>query len=277
MPPKTQSDPFEPLRSTLSKIYPIEKFSSVLTPDASGQQVPRFCWNFYRPDSYASESLRDAIKSYSGEVHWFYYGSAGQTCIASSNADVSERGGARAAAESFVAKAVADVPGLCRHIESVLNLENAQEKTLNEDLRFPPPATEVIDFSEPGTHVVWIVASPDEFAVAPHLESSDAKRLHFGVIESEWQAIYAQVFGWEPNRHIAEPEKTEAREFPVLSSIPEFESWTLESTKIEALREECFHARRKTSSPDAIRGLDKLILICNWARLKNQGIYLVGP
>jgi hypothetical protein len=150
-------------------------------------------------------------------------------------------------------------------------------KSPNIDPRVPPPETELVDFAEHGAHVPWVVANPTEFALARHRESSTAKLLHFSVTKNEWDAIHAEVFGWEPNQHITEPQKTEARNFPRLSGIGSTESALFERSQIEGLRTECVMARAKTTNQAAINGLDKLILICNWSLNLDRGLYLMGP
>jgi hypothetical protein len=154
---------------------------------------------------------------------------------------------------------------------------SGRPRSPNVDPRIPPAERELVDFAELGTHVAWVVPNPTKFASGPHRESPSAKRLHFSVTMNEWREIHSSVFGWEINQHITEPQKTEARNFPLLSSIASTESAVFERSQIEGLRTECVLARAKTTDQAAINGLDKLILICNWSLKLDRGLYLMGP
>ena len=154
---------------------------------------------------------------------------------------------------------------------------SGRPKSPNIDPRVPPSETELVDFAEFGNHVAWIVSNPKAFASGPHRESPSAKRLHFCVTMNEWGAMHSEVFGWAPDQHITEPQKTEARNFPLLSSIASTESALFERSQIEGLRTECVLARAKTTDQAAMNGLDKLILMCNWSLKLDRGLYLMGP
>jgi hypothetical protein len=270
---RRDSEPFEILDSTLGKIYSIEKSHVTVTPNPGDPRIPRYCWVFYRPESVAYKRIREAVESYHAAVQWIYYGSDGESCIAAWN----QKHLSPSESVQFVEEALSDVPALSEHIEKARGLEARMPNRMNSNFDAPPSESETPDFSEPGTHVVWIVQNPVQFAKGQHVESADAKRLHFGVNDKEWAAIHSDVFRWAANVPITEQDDTESRNFPMLASIAEYESATFDSTEIEELRRECLRARAAASKRDAILGLDKLMLMCNWARKLNRGLYLMGP
>ena len=126
-----------------------------------------------------------------------------------------------------------------------------------------------IDFVEPGAHPAWIVWSDPH---GPEESESQLRRmLHFGVTEEEWRQIHADVL------HAGdESGASTGNAFPHLSSIDPTDGAYFERGAIEALFAECLGARSRTTSPLAIRGLDKLILLCRWADHLSGDLYLQG-
>jgi hypothetical protein len=284
---------FSQLRSTLSKLYPIEHWAASTTPDSTLPFVPRFCWEFFRPAPDTLRRLGDALRSYNGSISWVLGPpSAEGVCLVAAKAKnsnlfvgyppVDNAQSLRSAeqlapaTENFVNEALTDIPNLCFHLEKQLKLDSLAPKPFEPALIAPndPPSPEAtLDFVERGVHVTWIIVqsgSTDNPKTA-----SDRHMLHFSVRDNEWDRIRAAIAANSSSGSVAT--KPEAGQFPLLSRIEESESAYFTEGEAEPLRLECLRVRRGTSDPLAIRGLDKLILICNWARQLGGDILLRAP
>ncbi len=67
------------------------------------------------------------------------------------------------------------------------------------------------------------------------------------------------------------------KEYPMLSRICGIHYDAIfETDEIEQLCQECLRLKAQTSNEIASRGLDKLLLICQWAKQLNLNIYLMA-
>jgi hypothetical protein len=279
------------LKTTLSKLYPIEHWAASATPDLRNPFAPRFCWKFFRPDPDMLVRLGEVIRSYRGAVNWAFAAPEGNTplCLVAAKPGSGQYAGypplnplggpltkmevEPMATQDLIARALADIPNLCSHLERHLKLEDMPAKSFDPGLLAPPTApsleTAPIDFVERGMHVAWIVR-PDTTA------GPGARRmLHFSVTDDEWRRIRAEMLNISSG--LSATPRTESEVFPLLSRIEEFESVYFRRSEVGSLRDECLRARASTSDSLAIRGLDKLVLICNWAERVNGEILLSGP
>jgi hypothetical protein len=277
---------FSQLRTTLSKLYPIEHWTVSTAVDPTQPYAPRFCWDFFRADPETLSRLGEALRNYEGSVSWVFWPShsANATCLVAVQRgagqftayppintleDFSLMESPPLATEEFVDKAVAGLLGLCTHLERYLGLERSVSKSFDSRLVAPtdPPMESALpDFVERGTHVAWIVYAGAEGGTGDKATGpNNRRRLHFGVNANEWRSIYTEVL-----------DKASAS-FPLLAGIQDGDSIYFRGPKVQALRQECLRARASTSTPLTIRGLDKLILLCNWVQQLGGDLFLAEP
>ena len=301
---KSDNSVFSALKLTLSKLYPVEQSMFAIEPTTSQPIVPRFCRNFFRPDVEGYERLMDAIVSYDGKVRWVVGPrDQGLTCIVawptlSSGSKLtspfvgfpplsvlkwsaSEEAGKQLwPTKEFIEEAIADIPQFVRYLERAFKLEATTAKIFDPRLIAPPQAPsledEPIDFIEPGMNVTWII-EPDSGGYGADTGASRVRKrmLHFGVTSDEWRVIIEKL-----------REEVDAKEFDssaspsrlaLLSRIQEHDGSVFAASEIEQFRLECLAVRKKTTVPLAIRGLDKLLMTCNWAEKLKGGIYFASP
>jgi hypothetical protein len=63
---------FSRLKTTLSKLYPIEDWTMSTKANAGYPFAPRFGWDFFRPDPETPDRLSQAIRNYSGAISWIW-------------------------------------------------------------------------------------------------------------------------------------------------------------------------------------------------------------
>jgi hypothetical protein len=65
-------------------------------------------------------------------------------------------------------------------------------------------------------------------------------------------------------------------DYPLLSRIcGKYYDAVFETDEVEGLRGECLRVKSFAASPLALKGLEKLIQICDWARQLNLSIFLM--
>jgi len=69
------------LKTTLSKLYPIEHWAASSTPDLRNPFAPRFCWKFFRPHPDDLARFGEVIRSYRGAVNWAFGAPEGNTAF----------------------------------------------------------------------------------------------------------------------------------------------------------------------------------------------------
>ncbi len=288
---------FSQLKTTLSKLYPIERWAASTTANAKQPFAPRFCWEFFRADPEVLARLGQAFRDYKGTVSWVFGPPSGSAiCVVAvkdgqqfvgypplgrSDASAVINGTERESLSTreFIDQAIADVPNLCSHLERVLELGNLPSKSFDSRLIAPsdPPFLDSApsDFVERGMHVAWIVHRTSTDGQRGETVSGTRRMLHFSVTNNEWRTIHTDVLDKTPVADgISHPD---TRSFPLLSRISEYESVYFRNVEVVALREECLRARSSTSTPLAIRGLDKILLLCNWAQRMAADIVLKAP
>jgi hypothetical protein len=286
---------FSQLKTTLSRLYPIEYWTVSITADTLHPFVPRFCWEFFRADPEVLGRLGHAIREYKSRVNWALGPPSGSAfCLIAMRQQAQfvgyppigqstdliatqEAGQQFAPSAEFVDRALADVPFLCSYLEKKLGLKGLPEKSFDPRLLAPsdPPTPDATpDFYEPGMHVARIVFGS---STTKGPESTDKYLLHFSIREAEWREIHREILdSGSLYRDLTRP-GTESVFFPLLSRIEETESAYFKREEVEGLRQECLRARVVASDARVIRGLDKLILICNWAHGLNGDISLQAP
>jgi hypothetical protein len=290
---------FSLLKTTLSKLYPVEHWTMSTTADAVYPFAPRFCWAFFRADPEMLGRLAEALRNYKGSMSWVFGPAPANTlCLVAAEPGSNQfvgyppvsRSGALSAkegaeqlsgpTEEFIDQAVTDVPYLCFYLEQCLGLEQLPPKSFDPQLIAPldPPSVESapFDFVERGMHVAWIVYGvTTESREGKGNGPFDRRMLHFSVTAEEWRRIDADTL--DETYRPSGVTRSETGSFPFLAKIQEHESAYFRGVEVEALRQECLRARARTSTPLAIRGLDKLILLCSWAQHTAGDILLRAP
>jgi hypothetical protein len=288
-----EADPlsvFSQLKTTLSKLYPIEHWAISSKADAAYPFAPRFCWKFFRADPETVGRLGEAIRDYKGSVSWVIGPPLNDaTCLVAAKQGLGQFVGYPSIDRptewqplptgEFVGQALADIPHLCAHLERYLRLEHLAAKSFDPGLLAPPdpPSTDVtpFDFVERGMNVAWIVYTGRiEAGEKEGTSSGDRRMLHFSVTTKEWRQIEAELFDGTTTGGVA---RSKNGAFPLLAKIQESESVYFRGAEVATLRQECLQARANTWKPLAIRGLDKLILLCNWAQHGAGDILLRAP
>jgi len=270
----------EQLGSTLTKIYPMEKPLTLNDPETASGYGLRLCWKFFRPDPGAVMKLSQAVASYRGDTRWQISAApGGQICLAAppgaavNSENVPESPVPRQSPSSL---ALSGVPELCIYLERVLNLQAVEAKRFQYDFRVPP-LTEVDDFWDPGTHVIWVVADPSELPMTNHSHSDQVKRLQFSLTLEQWRALYLDLFGWAANKYDSQQDPEGLRAYPALSRLSETESEMFAPSEIRRLRADCLRAYEKARDIETFRALNKLVIACNWAIRLDRGLYFRGP
>ena len=149
---------------------------------------------------------------------------------------------------------------------------------------------ELTDFVEPGMHVTWLVNDIEAFASNPGPTSEHDRILHFGLKYREWLALYFDVLGvgrkWTPpvNETASLADNVVISEFdgdipnyPMLSRINGMLSDAVFAPdQVDLLRQECLRVKSFATNPVAVRGLEKLIQICDWAKRLDLSIFLMS-
>jgi hypothetical protein len=149
---------------------------------------------------------------------------------------------------------------------------------------------ELTDFHDPGMLHTWLVEDAKAFFCNPGAASERDRHLNFGLNYQEWLALYFDVLGVDRSgfdKYVAEnPSEAQTHfiggfdeeipDYPMLSRMDDIlHDAIFEGDEVEQLRRECLRVKSGTSNVLALRGLEKLIHICDWARSLNLNIFLM--
>ncbi len=149
---------------------------------------------------------------------------------------------------------------------------------------------ELEDFDDPGMHVTWLVKDTEAFPLNPWPTSERDRTLQFGLNYQEWSALFFDVLGVDrrgyDNWAKENPEEAkgsiliefdeELFDYPMLSRIVGIRyDAVFGVNEVEQLREECLRVKSQTSNAVPLKGIDKLLLMCDWAQQLKLSIYLM--
>jgi|ERR1700722_1566344 len=130
---------------------------------------------------------------------------------------------------------------------------------------------------ERGMHSTWLVKDIGQFLKDLVPTSKNDQCLEYGLTLREWRAIFldvladnddstSKVFIAKHYDSIVERGPEPIPDFPMLSRITGLH-WDVdfESEEVKLLREECVKLRQSTENLVALRGLEKLVEICDEA------------
>jgi hypothetical protein len=146
-------------------------------------------------------------------------------------------------------------------------------------------------FVEPAMHGIWLVLDTTAFGLNPGPTSERDHPLTFGLTYKEWFALFFDVLRVNQDgfKRWAEKNPSEARgsiisdfdeeipDYPMLSRIRGYHyDAVFEADELERLRQECLKVKGGTSNEIALRGLDKLLRICDYAQELSLSIYFMA-
>jgi hypothetical protein len=149
------------------------------------------------------------------------------------------------------------------------------------------------DLLEPGMQSTWLVSDTKAFGTKGETSEQD-RSLDFGLTYQEWLAIYFDALGLDKSGYqrwaakkpslsqrgvvtILTEFDEEISSYPMLSRIRgPFYDVAFESDEVDKLRQECLRVQASTSNAVALRGLEKLLRICDHAQKLGLSIYLVS-
>jgi len=294
----------------VSKIAPLEWWSFAasssdlrredFTSDYQYEQAradtsfPRFCFSLFRPKLEVMSLLRAAVHGYKGDVIWAMDdgyivalpGTPGEPHFrAAMTAEEHERlrekyrelarNPPKADAE-FIRRALVDAVKLAAYIEERLGL--AGKPSLDFDPQWltreglAASRGQFEDYWEPGSWTVFLARKPQQYVGKLEPTSSQDRPLDFGIAAYEMDALFDELSpGWEAFQGEEGPV---IPAYPLLSRLSDMTADALyERNEVDALLDECVRTQARVKTPYAIRGLDNLVRIAQWAQKLKVGIY----
>lgn len=137
------------------------------------------------------------------------------------------------------------------------------------------------DFMEGGQLTVFLVVNPG--STEHYQETEQDIFLHFAPFDDELTAILNEILQTDltedHGRAMTDEEIERARtKYPTFWEISDYyQGGYLSPAQAKLLLEECTGLSDQAKSPTALRGLDKLIRIANWASTKGYGVFFSAP
>lgn len=256
---------------------------------------PRFCFALFRPTPEMRTALMAAVNAYKGEVRW----AIDEDCIlAMPGAPDAQRLTAMpmtpeqrerlreeyklppfihlTADDEFIKRALADAVKLASYIEERLGL--AGKPSLDFDPQWLTREGLAVsrgqfdDYWEPGSWTVFLACKPQQYAGKFEPTSAQDRPLAFGIAAYEKDALFDELSpGWEAFQGEEGPV---IPAYPLLSRLSDMTADALyKRDEVDALLDECLQTQARVKTPDAIRGLDKMVRIARWAQKLKTGIY----
>lgn len=291
------------LPHVVSKIAPLERWSVAssvsdlrredFSSDYQYEQAkadslfPRFCFSLFRPKPQQMASLISAMRAYKGDVNW----AMEDDCIfaipamADFNAppvatDEQEKFHAMLDKVAhpdaeFVKQAMRDAPRLAAFLEARLNL--AGKPSLDFDPQWltreglASSRGQFDDYWEPRSWTVFLASKPRQYAEKSEPTAARDRPLAIGIALHQVDALFDELSpGWES----FQGEGPVIPAYPLLSQFSDMTAnLVFERDEVGALLDECLQAQTSVKNPFALRGLDNLIRIAQWAHKLKAGIY----
>lgn len=272
----------EPLRIALSKIAPLEQW------DVSQSKLrPKICWRLFRPNPKKLEALWPIINGFEGHTRWHLV----DNCLAPGIGLVALPGttppfGAPSAGiQVSEADASSDLAELASEIEKRLDLLDNKPMSFSKHLLtregFRKSHGTFEDFVDGGQRLVYLIVDPSRSEVFGPTKADIM--LHFEPMDHETTAIFGDILGIDLTQRdghtMTEAEADKLMQaFPLFWNVSDYyEGGYLNPEEAGRLCQECFTIDQIVSSPRALRGVDKLMRIANWASQKHYGIFFDPP
>jgi hypothetical protein len=148
------------------------------------------------------------------------------------------------------------------------------------------------DFDDQGMQTAWLVEDVEAFSSNPGMFSPRNRRLRYSLTHEEWLALFFDALGVDKSgfdkwatSHPGEAQFStigrfteEIPTYPMLSKIQsDLDDVVFEKHEVPTLELECRRAVEETSNSLALRGLSKLLCMCEMAVESRLNIYLLGP
>lgn len=269
----------ERFQIALSKIAPLEQWNA-----SWSDRGPRICWKLFRPNPQQAASLMQIITSFHGHSQWYLVGD----CLEAARAGIFvlapplEAGLASTPPATGIseADAVSDLAALANEIEKRLDLVSAQPMSFStalltkEGLQKSRGPFE--DFEDGGVRIAYLITDPGSKVF--EAKETDI-RLHFEPTDDEMTAIFGDIVGVDltqrQGKALTESEVEKiSRGFPVLWKLSDYEGGAyLSPQEVSILLKECAALDTVVVSSKALRGLDKIYRIANWASEARYGVF----
>jgi hypothetical protein len=272
------------LKVVLSKIAPLERWDS-----SSSANGPIVCWELFRPDPDLFVALFQVIQNFQGHSKWAVYGG---NCLqpvgdgAFTAMPSNELSGRELPPFAMKTEdALSDLGGLADAIERQLRLKDTKPMTFSptmltrEGLRESRAPFQ--DFNEGSELTVFLIVNPTSTETLEPAKSD--KLLHFAPMDYELTAIFNDILGTDltqrPLHTMTQPEaELIQKAFPTFWKVSDYyEGSYLSPQDAQLLLHECAELETKATLPAALRGLDKLMRIANWAVAKHYGVLFSAP
>lgn len=274
----------ERLKVVLSKIAPLERWDS-----SSSANGPIVCWELFRPDPDLLAALFQVIQNFQGHSKWAAYDG---NCLQPVG------GGAFTAMPGNVLSgrklppfaisaedASSDLGGLADAIEKRLHLKDTKPSAFSPSMLTREGLREsrapFQDFSEGSELTVFFIVNPTSTETWEPAKSD--KLLHFAPMDYEFTAIFNDILHTDltldHGRAMTELEvELIKKDYPTFWKIADYyEDSYLNPEEAQRLLHDCVTLDNKATSLAALRGLDKLMRIANWAVAKHYGVLFSAP
>jgi hypothetical protein len=277
----------EPLKTTLSKIAPLEQWD--LSWSSAG---PKVCWQLFRPSPQHVRELWSAIQGFEGHTQWHGVDHclvpfSGRALLAPSMAAAftTPLHETPLSAQVNEEEVSSDLEQLAIQIEKQLGLRDVSPMPFSdwlltkEGLRQSRGPFE--DFLDGGQRLAYLIVDPKSLEVCTATEADIG--LHFEPMCDEITAICGDLVGADLTRREFQSMTNEEVEriqgsYPCFWKVADYyEEAYLNPHMAHALYEECLALEQMVSSPKGMRGMDKLKRIANWAVVKHYGVLLDPP
>lgn len=277
----------ERLKAVLSKIAPLEQWNFSWSSDGA----PRVCWKFFRPDPVQYADLIQIVKGFHGKANWDLVDgrclepSTGNTARAPFDFNQLPTPQLTHHISINRSDALSDLPNLADEIETRLNLARAEHLGFSEFLLTREGLRQsrgpFQDFEDGGQRVAYLIVEPTASEVLEPKKTDIM--LHFEPMGDEMTAIFVDIAGIDVTQKNSralteqEAENIEKR-FPILWKLSEYyEDSYLSPQEAVVLSGECTALEKIIFAPKALRGLDKLSRIANWAAKKHYAVLFSAP
>lgn len=276
----------EPLRIALSKIAPLEFWDSSWTGYG-----PNVCWRLFRPNPQQLRELGRVIDEFEGHTRWHRVdhclragiGVAMMPLVAGFLALPLLAAPARSPISE--AQADEDLAALAIEIEKQLGLSGVAPVAFSDSLLTKEGLRKsrgpFEDFVDGGQRNVFLIVHPGRSEVFAATKADIM--LHFEPMDHESTAICGDIVGVDLTQrdfHTMTEEEAERIQasFPFFWKVVDYYMGAyFKPEEARMLHEECLVLEQIISTPKALRGMDKLTRIANWAVTRHYGLFLDPP
>jgi hypothetical protein len=271
----------EPLKIALSKIAPLEQWDS-----SWASFGPNVCWRHFRPKPQQLSKLWHVIRKFEGHAQWHFVDNCLRAGVGVamvpllSGLPTLPLLAAPGRPRISEAQADEDSAALAIEIEKQLDLSDVAPMPFSDSLLTKEGLRKshgpFEDFVDKGQRNVYLVVHPEESEVFAATKADIM--LHFEPMDHEITAIFGDIVGanliQRDFHSMTEEEAAKIRDsFPFFWRASDYHMGSyFNSEEARILQQECLALEQVISTPKALRGIDKLMRIANWATAKHYGV-----